>query len=421
MMLSITSPFSKFYRILKAAAYGFIQDDCYTKASTLTFYTLQSIVPFLAAILAIAKGFGFDEYLEKLITTTFYDQREVLNYAIEVAYSMLKYIQSGEVVGVGVVFLIWTNLNLVGYIELALNEIWKVKKPRTMFQKLRDFSAMLLFFPIIFVVSSSLTLFFKAFLLGLNSYPFYEPIHFVMYNFFRLLPIFLAYGLFTLFYLVIPNTKIRFWPRLIAALLAGSLFLLWQTIFINFQIQIFSYNVVYGAFALIPLFFVWLQFSWLIALAGAEVAAHIENDFHFEDQTGQIETERIGKRQIALLVLGDCLRAFYNGNSPPSDREIAQREKIPLEQVQKMLHLLEQDGILLSLNTDKGIVYHPLYDPSRYRLKKVCDIADRGDDPELEVAATDSLKKINKLLKHMDLEVENSESNIKLNHLFTTD
>src|ERR1700722_8445845 len=140
MMATFKRKLARGWRIVYGTILGFWEDDCYTKASTLTFYTIQSIVPFLAAILAIAKGFGFDEYLENLLTNTFVEQKEAFSYAIEMALKMLKYISSGEFVGIGVVLLFYTNISLVGYIEVVLNQIWKVSIPRSFFQRVKDFS-----------------------------------------------------------------------------------------------------------------------------------------------------------------------------------------------------------------------------------------------------------------------------------------
>ena len=121
--------FRKSRRILSATFYDFWKDDCYTKSSVLTLYTLQSLVPFLAFLLGIAQGFGFDTYLRDLIVAAFDKQKEVIDYAIKISYSMLQHLKGGVVAGIGVIFLIWTVVTLLSYIEYVLNDIWKMKRP----------------------------------------------------------------------------------------------------------------------------------------------------------------------------------------------------------------------------------------------------------------------------------------------------
>lgn len=423
MFQKIFSSFKKLLhkgtRIIVAAAYGFWEDDCYTKASTLTFYTVQSIVPFLAAVLAIGKGFGFDEYLENLITTTFQEQKEILNYAIQISYSMLKYIRGGEIAGIGVLLLLWTNLNLVGYIELALNDIWRIKTRRTLFHKLKDFCAAVIILPTVFVMSGSLTVYIKTYVTQLKTVAMLEPVSHLTLDLFKVLPLLLSCLLFFLLYILMPNTKIRVWPRLIASIIAGSAFQLWQVIYINFQIQIFSYNVVYGAFALLPLFLIWLQFSWLIALAGAEIAAHIENYRFYAKVDTEENLAKISRSELALLILYYCLRTFYEGTQPLSAIQIADKLKIPANIVQEILELLVDKGVLTFTVAGQGdVIYHPLYDPSLFRIKSICDIVDPSADFEILIENTEIVNRISTFLQNLHQIAADSEANVGLNSLF---
>lgn len=413
---SLKAWFRKASRILIAAAYGFWEDDCYTKASTLTFYTLQSIVPFLAAALGIATGFGFGEYLQQLITETFSEQKEVLNYAIEFAHSMLTH--SSVVVGFGVLLLLWTNLNLIGYIELALNSIWKIRTPRAMFQKIKDYIATIVILPTVFVASSGLTVYFKGTIASLQNYPLLETVSVYMLLMFKLIPFILSVLLFFLLYLLIPNTAVRVWPRLIAAFFAGAAFQLWQIIYIDFQLQIFNYNVVYGTFALLPLFIIWLQFSWLIALAGAEIAAHIENDIPIESIASSKKIRNINRKQLTLLILYHCLKVFYARSSPLSDVQIAKQLKVPLGSVQEVLEILAKKGVLAPIDiTDEEICYLPSSDPGSFTIKDITDSIDCNNENQFIVETSEPLTRITRILAQMDKTSQMGESNIDLKTL----
>lgn len=410
--------YRKTSRILAAAAYGFWADDCYTKASTLTFYTLQSIVPFLAAALGIASGFGFGDYLQQLITETFSEQKEVLNYALEYARSMLTHISGGVVVGFGVVLLLWTNINLIGYIELTLNSIWKIRTPRALYQKIKDYLATIVLLPTVFVASSGLTVYFKGTLASLQAYPMLETVSVYMLMLFKLLPMVLSVLLFFFLYLLIPNTAVRVWPRLIAAVIAGAAFQLWQVIYIDFQMQIFNYNVVYGTFALLPLFIIWLQFSWLIALAGAEIAAHIENDIIIDSISSDKSVRTINRKQLALLILYNCLKTFYTRSTPQSDLQLAKELKVPVNAVQNLLEILDKKGILSAVHSStEETCYLPSSDPGTYTIKDITDSIDINNDNEFTVESSEPLSRISRFLSELDKVEQHAEANIDLKTL----
>jgi membrane protein len=416
---SLSDHFRRGMRILTASANSFVEDDCYTKASVLTFYTLQFIVPFLALVLGIAKGFGFDLYLENLITTTFNEPKEVTNNLIQVALSMLQHSSEEVIVGIGVVFLIYANINLFSYIESTLNYIWKIKIQRSFFRKFNDYLAIVIMCPLIFIASSSLTVYLKTQIAYLPWYPLYETLNFLFEVLFRIVPLVLSWLLFFLIYFLLPNAKFRVWPRIVAAILAGSVFQLWQVIFINFQIQLFNYSVVYGSFAIFPLLLIWLQFSWLIALGGAEIAAAIENVVFYRTDEAKGNIKKINFVQVGFLILYHCLQAFYSTQSPLSDVQIALKLNIPLDLTRKILEILVKGNVLATVEIKSGVVgYLPLTDPQRFTIKTIKDIL---TDFHVEIAVEDSepLRQISDILNNLDHVVENSEANMKLTALFS--
>ena len=416
----ISNFFRKANQILVASGKSFLIDDNYTKASALTFYTLQSIVPFLAFLLGIAKGFGLDEYLKNLVTKAFQEQEEVTTYAIQIAYATLQHIREGVVVGIGVVFLVWAIINLLGYIEIFLNQIWKIRTERTFLRKINDYIAILVICPIIFIVSSSLTVYLKTELIHLSDQPGFHEVASFLLLFFKLVPWVLSWLLFFLLYFLMPNAKLRIWPRVIAAILAGSAFQLWQILYIYLQVEIFSYSTIYGAFAALPLFFIWLQVSWLIALGGAEIAANMENIIFTHEKPLVQNQEKINRKQLCLLILYLCEERFYTALTPFTENEIAKKLQIPLDITRKMLAILTDGEILTEVRLKHGnIGFHPLFDPKCFTLKQVMDVLEKSSDFELIIPTSKPLKKISEFLKKIELSRETSEGNITLNQLFT--
>ncbi len=407
----------KLWTIIYSSCLGFWEDDCYTKASTLTFYTVQSIIPFLAAILAIAKGFGFDEYLENLLTKTFYEQKEIFTYAIQFALSTLKVISRGAIVGLGVLLLLWTNINLVGYIELTLNTIWKVNVSRSLFQKIKDFSFFLIVFPLIFVASGSATLYIES---QIHNIPYFADFNAAIINNFKfLLPWFLSCVLFGTLYFLIPNAPLQIIPRLIASILAGTAFQIWQSVFINLQVHIFSYNVIYGAFALLPFFLIWLQFSWMIALAGAEISAHLENYNQNIQDFYDSGFNKIKRSELALLIMHECITSFFEGKKPFTLYAFTEKLKVSQQVVAEVLGILEKNDILIAFNNKEGeTCYHPLYDPCNIKIQEIVEVIENTSDKFVYIEESEALPQIRDALKTLQEYTKESKSNVSLCDLF---
>jgi len=275
--LSKGNKVQKVLQVIYHSIHSFYRDDCYTKAATLTFYTIQSIIPIFALVIGVAKWLGFEEYLESQITTTFNEQKEILNYIILFAHASLKQIRGGVFVVFGVMILIWSSLNMVNYIEITFDAIWKIKKSRKIYQRVKDFFVLIVCCPIVFALSSAIIFYVREDIANLKNYSSLQLLSSYVVLLFRFTPLVLMFLLFLIMYIVVPNTKLQWGPRLIAAALAACAFEIWQSLFIKLQVLLFNYSTVYGAFAILPLFLVWVQFSWLIALMCAELSATLEN------------------------------------------------------------------------------------------------------------------------------------------------
>ncbi|MCE5316150.1 MAG: YihY/virulence factor BrkB family protein, partial [Parachlamydia sp.] len=186
------------------------------------------------------------------------------------------------------------------------------------------------------------------------------------------------------------------------------------------QIYVFSYNVVYGAVAALPLFLIWVQVSWLIVLLGAELSAHMEYDIGGNGISPDQKSEKIGKRQLGLLIVAQCLRTFYACEPPLSILQIAHLLKIPFVVSQRMVEMLTQGGILAPVRIADGHVgYHPLYNPEAITVKQVCDVIDKEADFETVTASMEPLEHITCLLQGLDESQNKSAANVSLNVLLS--
>ena len=116
------------------------------KAAALTYSMLLAIVPIMAVVFAIARGFGYSKYIEVWFRGAFESQPQAAEIIIGFVNSYLVHTQSGVFLGVGLVFMLYTVLMLVSNVEDAFNEIWQVKKPRSIFRTFTDYLAMFFLF-----------------------------------------------------------------------------------------------------------------------------------------------------------------------------------------------------------------------------------------------------------------------------------
>jgi membrane protein len=246
--------FIKQVRVLSLSVKGFDQDKCLTKATALTFYSIFSIVPILALVFAISKGFGLEKNLEEQLLNSYPEYRDILSNAFVYADSMLSNAKGGVIAGFGIVLLLWSVLKLLVSIEEIFNDIWQVKMGRTWIRKVTDYLTVMLISPFLLIIAGGLTVAIQAQLGNMHLLGFLGS------TLINLLAYALVAGVFTFLYMVMPNTKVKFKSAVVAAVVATILFQLVQWAYLKFQIGANQMNAIYGGFAALPLFFIWVQY-----------------------------------------------------------------------------------------------------------------------------------------------------------------
>ncbi|MES2272651.1 MAG: YihY/virulence factor BrkB family protein, partial [Chlamydiota bacterium] len=200
----------KWLRIAYLAIRGFHQDKCTLIASSLTYYTLMSIVPVLAMFFAIARGFGYQEHLRQDLLAKFQDHSRVLLEVFSFAEKLLEETKGGVIAGIGLAILFWSITQLLSNMESALNQIWGIKKMRSWKRIVSDYFSLMLIAPFLFILSGSMTVFVVGELetllrtLALAPWAISSLLFFV-----RLIPYGLYWVLFSFIYLFMPNTKVH--------------------------------------------------------------------------------------------------------------------------------------------------------------------------------------------------------------------
>ncbi len=388
-------------RILSLAFKGFKEDNCLTYATALTFYTLFSIVPILALIFAIAQGFGFEQNLQALeesMKKDYSEYADILTNAFIYAKSMLSTTKGGVIAGFGIVLLLWSVMQLLVNIETSFNDIWEITRGRTWVRKVTDYLTIMMVGPILLIISVGLTVSLQT-KLGSS-----EVLGVVGAFFIKVLAFLLLAGVFTFLYVVLPNTKVKIKPAFVAALVAAALFEFVGWGYIRFQIGASRLNAIYGGFAALPLFLVWVQYSWYIVLFGAELSYSYQNVDHYELED---EIEKISpryKKVIALMIANLVTKRFYNHESSLNAVEISAKLDLPSHLTRIILNEFVDTGIFVEVvpETDKEIVYLPGVTESKFTVQFLIDSIEKKGINSLPINDTKELIHINKLMVEMD-------------------
>lgn len=366
----------KIWQILFNTGKSFYDDGGNPRAAALTYFTLMSIVPVLAVALGLARGFGFAKILEEVVKDQLSEQPEIAKYIIDFAYTLLEKTSSGVIAGIGLLLLLWSVYNILGNVEEALNTIWKIPSPRHWLRKITDYITAIIICPLFFVVSSSFTIYLKTHFNELSEIT-QGAGYVIEYIFIHLFPFLLTWLLFAFIYFFIPNRRIPLKYGLIGVLVAGTAYQLLQAFYITIQLKLSSFGAIYGSFAALPLFLIWLNLSWMIILAGAELAYQTEiaawDHIPSHDEFQQTTTHR---RVLALIVVYECIRVFCEGKDPLTIHRLSEKLGASKRNLDEVIKTLTKYKILseTSYESDRDIHFQPAKDIKTISMKNVTDV-----------------------------------------------
>lgn len=399
--------FIKQLRIFSLAVKGFNEDDCLTKATALTFYTLFSIVPILALLFGITKGLGLDKELQKQLIQDYAQYEDILKRAFEFAGAMLESTKGGLIAGIGVILLIWSVMKLLMGIENNFNYIWEIKRGRSVVRKITDYLAIMIITPLFLLASGSLTVAMQA---GIGYFEFLSGFSTVLL---KLLAWTLSATTFALLYLILPNTKVNIKSAFIAGFIAMILFHLIEWIYVKFQVGANRMNAIYGGFAALPLFLVWVQYSWYILLFGCEIAYANQNVDHYELEKDINKLSARYRKAISLMVANMVAKRFYDGKPAVTAKEISDKLDVPLRLVLNVINEFTETGIFVELKGDKEkeTTYQPGLTESQLTVRNVLNIVEEKGLNTLPISDTEELRSVNRILGQLNNAWDNPDGN----------
>ncbi len=407
-------------RIVILSFRGFAEDKCSLRASALTFYSLLSVVPVVALGFGIAKGFGFEKNLESLIFARLEGQKEVAQWIIQFSDALLANTKGGLLAGAGVLILFWAVIKLLDNIERAFNDIWYLKQGRTWVRKFSDYLALMLICPVLLIMTSSFNVFIASQMEHITAkIELLGRISFLISFFLKFTPFFFLWVLFTFIYMVMPNTAVSFRGGLFAGIISGTIFQIVQKAYIFFQVGVSKYNAVYGSFAALPLFLLWLQLSWLVVLFGAELSFAYDNEESYEFEPDSLEASHYFRRLLALRIVVLCVQKFIKGETPLDASTIAQTLEAPSRLVREAIKELVEARVLSMVKDEEETkwCYQPAQDVNNLTVRKVIDMLDRHGNEKIPILKDEELIKLSSSLAAMETLVRNSSEDVLIKGL----
>lgn len=363
----------------------FRQDRCVQIAASLTFTTLLSVVPLVTIALTLFSAFPVFGDFSIQIKTYLLGNLMPETAGKVITHYMEQFAESaGRLSAVGVVFLAVTAMLMMLTIDHAFNTIWRVIRPRTMLKRLVIYWAVLTLAPVLVGASLSLT----SWLVGLSmGYAKHIPIFGV--GMLKSLPVLFTTLAFAMLFRLVPNRYVPLTHALIGGIVAAALFETMNRVFGYYISHFPTYKLVYGAFASVPIFLMWVYFSWLTILLGAVVAASLP---HWRTPEAKY-LPAVVKMLDALRVLQIMARGMQQG------------EVVTIPALSKQLHLgfytLEQIMECLTganlVRKAEGQGWLMMRDVSHIRATELLHLfvldrsvllAEQGDDPLKQWLAT---------------------------------
>lgn len=407
-------------RIIGVVIRSFIANKSAMQAGTLTYLTLLALVPVLALMFSITKGLGVQERLMENIglktlnhaisdTSGGFKEGLMSDISIEIiedsglaqwpkqyqdivitVFAIVERTNVRTLGAIGFIFLVLTVIRVLGRVEKSFNHIWNVKKPRHLIRRFSYYISILIIVPFLIIIATSINAFLSSnrMLELMENYfgslaQLYEfTIRWTMMGFIILAFLFLMKFL--------PNTRVRFVPALIGGLFTALAWFVLQIFYFKAQSGVTMHNVIYGTFAALPFFLIWLHTSWMIVLFGAELTYSIQNNRIYRLEQKENASNHASLSALGLSIMFEITRQYKKNEGLWSVKSYTVRHHISKQLTDTVLHTLQDKG-LVTEPADQPGNYVPASDPSHITMANIEDaFRDTPNPIILEILAESS-------------------------------
>ena len=275
--------FIKYMKVMMITIKTFSSEKIGFQAVALSFFSTMSVIPFVAIVFAVTGGFGLADKLKEFLYDYFNNSQQVIDTVLGFVENIIVTAESSAMGLVSALLFFWIVVWMMMNVEIVFNNVWMVQKSRNLFRRLTVIISMLAVSPFIVMVFFGGSFVYSHALeyLGLDVETFSTFKTILTWTLFGMI----ATGTFSVMYKYIPNAPVDYSNALRAAVFSGMAFTLMQYLYLETQVFVTRLNGIYGAFAAVPLFMIWINIGWFIILIGAELSyafQHVDN-YNLED------------------------------------------------------------------------------------------------------------------------------------------
>jgi membrane protein len=345
---------SRLSRLARAAVCKYYIDLLSVRAAALAYWTLLSLVPFLAVTFSVLKAFAVENQIETFLL----EALEPLGSGrAEMSKRIIGFVgnaEAGVLGAVGLAGLFYTVVSLIGSVEEALNQIWRAQPMRAWARRYSEYLGLLLVGPVLMFAALALIASAQSYWLvqALIELPVVGPVLALLAG---VLPFFFLWTGFAVLYKTMPSAEVRWRSAIFGAAVAAMLWQLAGMAFTAFIADSINYQAIYSGFAVVVVFFIWLNLAWLIVLLGGMIAyLHQHAGIYSRGWPPEVPDFAFGE-WLMLGLLSDIARRYLAGEAPPGEVELSDRLGVPLAQVEGVIDKCVTSGLLLRSAEPPGI------------------------------------------------------------------
>jgi membrane protein len=358
---------------------GFVRDQLLLRASALSYFTVLSLIPIIAIVVAIAGAIGIDTaFEEKIVESVAAGAPGAQAFIID----LIRNARFSALGGLGAAVLLVTTVMGISNVERTFNSIWGVKKGRSLGRRFPDYLAVLMVVPLAASGLSIATGLKSQWLVQrLLEFPLFELFYSIGLQQLPWLVLSLAFALMFWF---LPNTPVRFASAALGGMVSGILVLWAQGAYVKYSVGVAKADVLFGAFAQLPLLFVWIYIFWALVLFGAEIAFAHQNLASYRSEVKGARSGPAEREAAALRLVIAVAAAFRGAAEPLTADDLAESLCLPVRTVRDIADHLTPVKILAERETPEGVAYSLGQPAERIRVVDIL-AALRGDrDPNDE-------------------------------------
>ena len=362
-----------FVRVVFLVLKGFQDNECPLHASSLTYISLMAIVPILALALAILRGLGAGDWAEQRIIQSVVAMPDQFQDFVINMFTYVKNTNFATLGGIGLLFLLWTVVQVLGRVEMSFNRVWGVTLHRRMLRKFSDYLSIVMVVPILMVAATTINATLSNLTLVQLLQERFGYARFLYSWFLSFLPLLATWTAFIFLYKLMPNTRVLTMPAVVSGIIGGSLWVGWQGLYIKFQVGISRYNAIYGTLASVPVFLFWLYISWWIILLGAEIGFALQNYSTYKMEQKAHEASTHSRIMLALSIMSQAAQSMMI-NAPKFEiNAYAHIHRVPVRLIHEVVDALVKANLLADVS-DGGGRYVLLKVPNSIRVKDIINV-----------------------------------------------